>query len=57
MNILLNRLDNLNISDRSFEFIPDDIKKDINIEGVIVGANGKLIVNKMNVMALIKKQT
>ncbi|WP_414150090.1 hypothetical protein ACIZ62_10180 [Acetobacterium carbinolicum] len=55
MNILLNSLDNLNIGDRSFEFIPDEIKKDINIEGVIVGANGKFIVNKMNVMALIKK--
>lgn len=55
MNRFLNRLDNLNIGERSFEFIPVDIKKDINIEGAIIGTNVEFIINNMNVMDLIKK--
>ena len=33
MNFLINRLDNLDIGSKSFEFIPENIKKDINMDG------------------------
>ena len=55
MNFLLNRLDNLNISNKSFEFVPNNIKKEMNIDGMIVGTDGKLIVQNHDVMDLIKK--
>ena len=35
MNFLINRLDNLDIGSKSFEFIPENIKKDINMDGMI----------------------
>ena len=54
MNILMNRLDNLWIDNKSYEFIPENIKKEINMAGMIVGAGGKFSVNKMDAMRLIK---
>ena len=35
MNLLINRLDNLVIGSESFEFIPDNVKKEINITRTI----------------------
>lgn len=55
MNFLINRLDNLVIGSKSFEFIPANIKKEINMNGMIVGANGKLLVGQKDMMVLIKK--
>ena len=55
MNFLINRLDNLDIGSKSFEFIPENIKKDINMDGMIVGANGQFLVNQKDIMVLIKK--
>ena len=55
MNFLINRLDNLEVGSESFEFIPEDIKKDINMNGMIVGANGKFLVDPKDIMVLIKK--
>lgn len=46
MNFLINRLDNLDIGSKSFEFIPENIKKDINMDGMIVGANGQFWLTK-----------
>lgn len=55
MNIFMNRLDNLCINNISYEFIPESIKKEININGMIVGANGRFLVDKIDAMSLIKK--
>ena len=55
MNFLINRLDNLDIGSKSFEFIPENIKKDINMDGMIVGANGQFLVNQKDIKVLIKK--
>lgn len=55
MNILMNRLDNLCIDNKSYEFISESIKKKINMNGMIVGANGKFLVDKNDAMILIKK--
>lgn len=55
MNFLINRLDNLDINSKSFEFIPANIKKEINMDGKIVGANGKFVVDQKDMMILIKK--
>lgn len=54
MNILMNRLDNLCIGNKSYEFIPESIKKDINMDGKIVGRNGEFLVNEKDVMNLLK---
>ena len=35
MNFLINRLDNLVIGSKSFEFIPANIKKEINMNGIL----------------------
>ena len=55
MNFLINRLDNLDIGSKSFEFIPESVKKDMNINGMVVGANGSFLIDQTDVMALIKK--
>lgn len=55
MNLLINRLDNLVIGSESFELIPENVKKEININGMIVGANGKFLVDQKDIMVLIKK--
>lgn len=57
MNLLINRLDNLVIGSESFEFIPENVKKEININGMIVGANGKFLVDQKDIMVLIKKSS
>lgn len=54
MNFVINRLDNLILSGKSYEFIPDNIKRELNIEGKIVGANDKYIFNEIDIMFLIK---
>lgn len=55
MNVLMNRLDNLCIDNKSYEFIPESIKKEMNINGMIVGVNGQFLVDKKDAMILIKK--
>lgn len=52
MNILMNRLDNLCIDNRSYELIPESIKKEINMDGMIVGANGRYQLWKMSLKVL-----
>lgn len=54
MNFVINRLDNLILSGKSYEFIPDNIKRELNIEGKIVGANDKYIFHEIDIMFLIK---
>lgn len=53
MNFLINRLDNLVLENESFELVPDEFKKEIN--GMIVGTNGKFVFNNCDVMMLIKR--
>lgn len=55
MNFLINRLDNLDIGSKSFEFIPENVKKDMNINGMIVGANGRFLVGPKDIMGFIKE--
>lgn len=55
MNVLINRLDNLCIDNKRYEFIPESIKKEMNINGMIVGAKGQFLVDKKDAMILIKK--
>lgn len=54
MNYLLNRLDNLDIQDNSYEFIATEIKEAINVDGRIVGYNGEYMRNEADIMLLIK---
>lgn len=35
MNLVINRLDNLNIGKKSYEFIPEIIKTEMNLNGMI----------------------
>lgn len=55
MNFLINRLDNLDIGNKNFEFISANIKKEMNINGMIVGANGKFLIDQKDIMILIRK--
>lgn len=50
MNYLLSKLDNIRIGKKSYEFIPSDIKRDLNINGVILGAEGEYFVDNTNIM-------
>lgn len=54
MNFLINRLDNLDIGSNSYEFIPENVKKELQIAGGFVGANGRLLIDQKDVMLLIK---
>ena len=54
MNFVINRLDNLDIGSNSYEFIPENVKKELQIAGGFVGTNGRLHVNQKDVMLLIK---
>lgn len=54
MNFVINRLDNLSLSGKSYEFIPDNIKRELNIEGKIVGVNDKYIFNEIDIMFFIR---
>ena len=55
MNFQLNRLDNLKISNTSFELMSDHIKKQNNIDGAIIGANGKYLSSGIDVMQMLKR--
>ena len=55
MIFLINRLDNLDIGNKNFEFISANIKKEMNINGMIVGANGKFLIDQKDIMILIRK--
>lgn len=54
MNLVLNRLDNLNIGNKSYEFIPEDIKSEMNLNGMIVGSDGKFLVNGKDALIFVK---
>ncbi len=55
MNFFLNRLDNLDIGDESFEFIPQFAKKEMNLDGRIVGVHGTFISHEHDVMPLLRE--
>lgn len=55
MNFQLNRLDNLRISTASFELMSDTIKKQNNIDGAIIGTNGKYLSHGIDVMEILKR--
>lgn len=55
MNLVINRLDNLNIGKKSYEFIPEDIKEKINLNGMIVGSEGEFLINGKDVMIFVKE--
>lgn len=42
----------MSLSGKSYEFIPDNIKRELNIEGKIVGVNDKYIFNEIDIMFL-----
>lgn len=54
MNFIINRMDNLQLSDVSYEFIPEDIKKQMNINGMLVGSGGEFPLSEHNVMDILK---
>ena len=53
MNFFLNRLDHIHISSTSFEFISADIKKDINMDGILIGPNAEYLIDGKNIMILV----
>ena len=55
MNFFLNRLDNLDIANQSFEFIPQSAKETQNLDGRIVGVNGTFFSGQHDIMLLLKK--
>ena len=55
MNLVIDRLDNLNIGNKSYEFIPEDIKVEMNLNGMIVGTEGEFLVNGKDVMIFLKE--
>lgn len=55
MNFFINRLDYLDIGNNSYPFIPENIAKEMNLDGRIVGLNGCFFSHNTDVMALLKK--
>lgn len=53
MNLLVNRLDNIQISHKSFPLFPADKMSELNLAGSIVGTNSEYLVNGKNVMFLV----
>lgn len=53
MNLLVNRLDNIQISHKSFPLFPADKMSELNLAGTIVGINSEYWVNGKNVMVLV----
>lgn len=54
MIFFINRLDYLDIGARSYPFIPKQAKKEMNLDGMIVGPGGQFICHGHDVMALLK---
>lgn len=54
MNFFINRLDYLDIGNQSYPFIPEGVTKDMNLDGMIVGANGCFLSHGKDVMTLLK---
>ena len=54
MNFFINRLDYLDIGNNSYPFIPENIAKEMNLDGMIVGLNGYFFSHGTDVMALLK---
>lgn len=54
MNFIINRIDNLRLSGAGCEFIPDAIKKQMKIDGMLVGSGGKFLVSGNNVMDILR---
>lgn len=54
MNIIISQLDNLILNGTSFRLIPEKAKAQVDIDGMLVGANGRFMVNSKDAMFLIE---
>ena len=54
MNFFINRLDYLDIGAHSYPFIPEYAKKELNLDGIIVGPGGRFFCHGIDIMALLK---
>lgn len=54
MNFFINRLDYLDIGDHSYAFIPESAKRELQLDGMIVGVNGRFVSHDKDVMTLLK---
>lgn len=52
---MLNRLDNFKLVDKCYEFIPEKVKREKNIDGRILGTGSKFMISGRDQMILIKK--
>lgn len=52
---MLNRLDNFKLEDKSYEFILEEIKREVKIDGRILGTGGKFLISGKDIMILVKK--
>lgn len=55
MNIVINQLDNLALDTKSFSLIPNETKKNNNIDAMLVGSNGKFLCSGKDIMPLVKR--
>ncbi|WP_394886341.1 hypothetical protein [Clostridium butyricum] len=54
MNYMLNTVDNLRFIGKSYEFIPQNIKDEMNIDGVILNSGSKFLKDGKDIMQLVK---
>ena len=54
MNFIVNQMDHLNISEISYELIPEDMKIEKNLDGRLVGVNGDFLISGKNVVDILK---
>lgn len=54
MIFCINRLDNIKIDRKSYDIVPENIVKELNMNGAIIGANAEWLVSEKDVMCLLK---
>lgn len=55
MNLCINRLDNFKIEGKSYQIVPSDEAKELNLSGAIIGVDAEYLINDIDAMFLIKK--
>lgn len=55
MNIMLNMLDNFKLVGKSYSFIPDKVKLELNMDGKILGIGSEFLVSGKDIMTLVRK--
>lgn len=53
MNLLVNRIDNIQIDSKSYDIFSAEATKELNMGGAIVGVNGEYLVDGKNTMDLV----